>query len=111
MKKTISIFILSILLLINVSACSKNENRFPANGVLVIGDEDNTSTIIDRYKENTKEHEVFSVKTGRFDQKRVLILNESTAKAMIKAKIFRERDQSSLSKPLDTLPNFPKESS
>ncbi|PEB07080.1 hypothetical protein COM56_09935 [Bacillus cereus] len=111
MKKTISIFILSILLLINVSACSKNENRFPANGVLVIGDEDNTSTIIDRYKENTKEHEVFSVKTGSFDQKRVLILNESTAKAMIKAKIFRERDQSSLSKPLDTLPNFPKESS
>lgn len=51
------------------------------------------------------------MKTGRFDQKRVLILNESTAKAMIKAKIFRKRDHSSHSKPLDTLPNFPKESS
>ncbi|MGQ0437352.1 lipoprotein BA_5634 family protein, partial [Bacillus sp. B-TM1] len=30
------------------------------------------------------------MKTGRVDQKRVLILNESTAKAMIKANIFRK---------------------
>lgn len=111
MKKTLSIFILSILILISLSACSKNENRFPANGVLIIGDGNHTSTIMNRYKENTKEYEVFSVKTGRFDQKRVLILNESTAKAMIKAKVFRKRDHSSHSKPLDKLPNFPKESS
>ncbi|PDZ65392.1 hypothetical protein CON30_18245 [Bacillus cereus] len=111
MKRTLTIFMLIIILLISFSACSKNENRFPANGVLIIGDENHTSTIMNRYKENTKEHEVFSVKTGRFDQKRVLILNESTAKAMIKAKIFRKRDHSSHSKPLDTLPSFPKESS
>ncbi|EEK81166.1 hypothetical protein CN504_13265 [Bacillus anthracis] len=111
MKKTLSIFILSILLLISLSACSKNENRFPANGVLIVGDEKHTTTVMNRYKENTKEQEAFSVKTGRVDQKRVLILNESTAKAMIKANIFRKRDRSSLSKPLDKLPNFPKESS
>lgn len=111
MKKTLSIFILSILILMSLSACAKNENLFPANGVLIIGDENNTSTVMTRYKENTKEHEVFSVKTGRFDQKRVLILNESTAQAMVNAKIFHKRDQASLSKTLDTLPNFPKESS
>ncbi|PEC82066.1 hypothetical protein COK00_18545 [Bacillus cereus] len=111
MKKQLSIFMLSILLLISLSACSKNENRFPANGVLIIGDENNASTVMSRYKENTKEHEAFSVKTGRFDQNRVLILNESTAQAMIKANIFRKRDHSSFSKPLDKLPNFSKESS
>ncbi len=55
MKKTLSIYILSILILISLSACSKNENRFPANGVLIIGDENHTSTIMNRYKENTKE--------------------------------------------------------
>lgn len=59
MKKTLSIFILSILILISLSACSKNENRFPTNGVLIIGDENHTSTIMNRYKENTKELEVF----------------------------------------------------
>lgn len=111
MKKQLSIFILSILLLLSVSACSKNENRFPANGVLIIGDENHTGAIMNRYKENTKEQEAFAVKTGRFDQKRVLIINESTAQAMMNAKLFRKRDQASLSKTLDTLPNFPKESS
>ncbi|PHD55888.1 hypothetical protein C6359_18965 [Bacillus wiedmannii] len=111
MKKIPSIFILSILILMSFSACAKNEKSFPANGVLIIGDENHTSTIINRYKGNTKEHEAFSVKTGRFDQNRVLIINESTAQAMINAKIFRKRDQASLSKTLDTLPNFPKESS
>ncbi|HFK1548593.1 lipoprotein BA_5634 family protein [Bacillus albus] len=111
MMKKIPIFILSILILMSFSACAKNEKSFPANGVLIIGDENHTGAIINRYKENTKEHEAFSVKTGRFDQNRVLILNESTAKAMIKANIFHKRDHSSLSKPLDKLPNFSKESS
>ncbi|HHT7238206.1 MULTISPECIES: lipoprotein BA_5634 family protein [Bacillus] len=111
MKKTLSIFILSILILISLSACAKNEELFPANGVLIIGDENYTSTIMNRYKENTKEHEIFPVKTGRFEKGKVLILNESTAQAMIKAKVFRKSDHVSFFKPLDTLPNFPKESS
>lgn len=79
--------------------------------MLIIGDENHTGAIMNRYKENTKEQEAFAVKTGRFDQKRVLIINESTAQAMMNAKLFRKRDQASLSKTLDTLPNFPKESS
>ncbi|MBS9803489.1 lipoprotein BA_5634 family protein [Bacillus cereus] len=111
MKKTLSIFILSILILISLSACAKSEELFPANGVLIIGDEKHTGAIMNRYKDNTKEHESFPVKTGEFEKGKVLILNESTAQAMIKEKIFRKRDQESLSKPLNTLPNFPKESS
>ncbi|PES39945.1 hypothetical protein CN493_04050 [Bacillus thuringiensis] len=111
MKKTLSIFILCILILISLSACAKSEELFPANGVLIIGDENHTGAIMNRYKENTKEHEIFPVKTGEFEKGKVLILNESTAQAMIKAKIFRKRDQGALSKLVDTLPNFPKESS
>jgi len=111
MKKILSIFILSILMLISLSACSKNENRFPANGVLIIGDENNTLSIMNRYQEITKENEVFSVKTGTFGNGQVLILNESTAQALIKTKIFRERENGSKFRPIDTLPKLPKEGS
>ncbi|MBJ8052837.1 hypothetical protein JDS87_12770 [Bacillus cereus] len=111
MKRTLTVFMLTIVLLISFSACSKNEKSFPANGVLIIGDENNTSPIINRYQEITKENEVFSVKTGTFGTGQVLILNESTAQALIKEKIFRKRDNGSTSRPIDSLPNFPKEGS
>ncbi|MED0970382.1 lipoprotein BA_5634 family protein [Bacillus paramycoides] len=111
MKRTLTIFMLTIILLISFSACSKNNASFPANGVLIIGDENNISSIINRYKANTKENEIFSVKTGTFGKGKVLILNESTAQAMIKAKIFRKRDKISDSIPIDKLPNIPKDGS
>ncbi|MGE6363456.1 lipoprotein BA_5634 family protein [Bacillus paramycoides] len=111
MKRTLTIFMLTIILLISFSACSKNENRFPANGVLIIGEDNKISPIINRYQEITKENEAFSVKTGTYGKGQVLILNESTAQAMIKAKIFRKRDKISDSIPIDKLPNIPKDGS
>ncbi|EJR76947.1 lipoprotein BA_5634 family protein [Bacillus cereus] len=108
MKRTLTIFMLTILLLISFSACSKKENPFPANGVLIIGDENNISPIINRYQEITEENEVFSVKTGEVGN--VLILNESTAQALIKEKLFRKQDSDS-NYIIDTLPKFPKEGS
>ncbi|PGT59338.1 hypothetical protein COD86_28295 [Bacillus cereus] len=109
MKRTLTIFMLIIILLISFSACSKNENRLSANGVLIFGDENYTSPIINRYKEITKENEVFSVKIDTFGIGQVVILNESTAQALIKTKVFRERENGSKFRPLDTLPNLPKE--
>ncbi|TBX57943.1 hypothetical protein E0M27_10230 [Bacillus mycoides] len=111
MKRTLTICMLTIILLISFSACSKKDNPFPATGVLIIGDENKTSPIINRYQEITKENEVFSVKTGTYGNGQVLILNESTAQAMIKANIFRKRDNGSNIKLIDTLPKFPKEGS
>ncbi|AXY11115.1 hypothetical protein CN272_16545 [Bacillus anthracis] len=110
MKRTLTIFMLTILLLISFSACSKKENLFPANGILIIGDENKISPIINRYQEITKANEVFSVKTGSYGNGQVLILNESTALALIKEKAFRKRDNGS-NYILDTLPKFPKEGS
>ncbi|MEC5239893.1 lipoprotein BA_5634 family protein [Bacillus mycoides] len=111
MKRTLTIFMLTILLLISFSACSKKENPFPANGLLIIGNENKISPIINRYQEITKENEVFSVKTGTYGNGQVLILNESTAQALIKAKVFRKRDNGSIFMPVNTLPKFPKEGS
>ncbi|MED1384311.1 lipoprotein BA_5634 family protein [Bacillus mycoides] len=110
MKRTLTIFMLTILLLISFSACSKKENPFPANGLLIIGDENKISPIINRYQEITKENEVFSVKKGTYGNGQVLILNESTAQALIKEKVFRKRDNGS-NYIIDTLPKFPKEGS
>ncbi|QWG50816.1 hypothetical protein EXW28_13495 [Bacillus mycoides] len=111
MKRTLTIFMLTILLLISFSACSKKENPFPANGLLIIGNENKISPIINRYQEITKENEVFSVKTGTYGNGQVLILNESTAQALIKAKVFRKRDNGSNFMLVNTLPKFPKEGS
>ncbi|WP_241139150.1 lipoprotein BA_5634 family protein [Bacillus mycoides] len=110
MKRTLTIFMLTILLLISFSACSKKENPFPANGLLIIGNENKISPIINRYQEITKANEVFSVKTGTYGNGQVLILNESTAQALIKEKVFRKRDNGS-NYIIDTLPKFPKEGS
>ncbi|EEL70631.1 lipoprotein BA_5634 family protein [Bacillus mycoides] len=110
MKRTLTIFMLTILLLISFSACSKKENPFPANGLLIIGDENKISPIINRYQEITKENEVFSVKKGKVGNGQILILNESTAQALIKEKVFRKRDNGS-NYIIDTLPKFPKEGS
>ncbi|KAB2441413.1 lipoprotein BA_5634 family protein [Bacillus luti] len=111
MKRTLTIFMLTILLLISFSACSKKDSTLPANGVLIIGDENKTSPIINRYQEIMKANEVFSVKTGTYGNGQVLILNESTAQALIKAKIFREREIGSGYTQVDTLSKFPKEGS
>ncbi|MED0905640.1 hypothetical protein CN327_20100 [Bacillus cereus] len=111
MKRTLTIFMITILLLISFSACSKKENPFPANGLLIIGNENKISPIINRYQEITKANEVFSVKTGTYGNGQVLILNESTAQALIKAKVFRKRDNGSNSIPVNTLSKFPKEGS
>ncbi|MFC9446495.1 lipoprotein BA_5634 family protein [Bacillus cereus] len=110
MKRTLTIFMLTIILLISFSACSKKDNSFPANGVLIIGDENNISPIINRYQEITKENEVFSVKKGKVGNGHVLILNESTALALMKEKVFRKRDNGS-DYIIDTLPKFQKEGS
>ncbi|MFF1991768.1 lipoprotein BA_5634 family protein [Bacillus mycoides] len=110
MKRTLTIFMLTILLLISFSACSKKENPFPANGLLIIGDENKISPISNRYQEITKENEVFSVKKGKVGNGQILILNESTAQALIKEKVFRKRDNGS-NYIIDTLPKFPKEGS
>lgn len=69
MKRILTIFMLTIILLISFSACSKKDNSFPANGVLIIGDENNISPIINRYQEITEENEVFSVKKGSWKWK------------------------------------------
>lgn len=111
MKRTLTIFMLTILFLISFSACSKKENSFPANGLIIIGDENKASPIISRYQEITKENEVFSVKKSKYGNGQVLILNESTAQAMIKANVFRKRDNGSNLKLIDKLPKFPKEGS
>ncbi|MEC3159241.1 lipoprotein BA_5634 family protein [Bacillus thuringiensis] len=110
MKRILTIFMLTIILLISFSACSKKDNSFPANGVLIIGDENNISPIINRYQEITEENEVFSVKKGEVGNGNVLILNESTAQALIKEKLFRKQDNGS-NYIIDTLPKFPKEGS
>ncbi|HDR8065928.1 TPA: hypothetical protein QCY66_004917 [Bacillus cereus] len=110
MKRTLTIFMFTILLLISFSACSKKENPFPANGVLIIGDENNISPIINRYQEIREENEVFSVKKGEVGNGNVLILNESTAQALIKEKLFRKQDNGS-NYIIDTLPKFSKEGS
>jgi len=65
MKRTLTIFMLTILLLISFSACSKKENLFPANGILIIGDENKISPIINRYQEITKENELISIIKGK----------------------------------------------
>ncbi|TKH08869.1 hypothetical protein FC694_28850 [Bacillus wiedmannii] len=110
MKRTVTIFMLTIILLISFSACSKKDNSFPANGVLIIGNKNNISPIINRYQEITKENEVFSVKKEEVGNGKVLILNESTAQALIKEKLFRKQDNGS-DYIIDTLPKFPKEGS
>ncbi|MED2175980.1 lipoprotein BA_5634 family protein, partial [Bacillus thuringiensis] len=57
-----------------------------------------------------EENEVFSVKKGEVGNGNVLILNESTAQALIKEKLFRKQDNGS-NYIIDTLPKFPKEGS
>ncbi|WP_459502892.1 lipoprotein BA_5634 family protein [Bacillus sp. C1] len=93
MKKIISFFMLIVLIITSLSACSSSEeNKRPANGMIMIGDEQFTLPLFERYKENIKEKEVFEVKTGIFDEKKVLIIDESTAQVMIKNQILRKSD-------------------
>ncbi|MEN1936294.1 lipoprotein BA_5634 family protein [Paenibacillus sp. 102] len=114
MRKTISFFILIVLIVISLSACSfSEENKQPANGIVMIGDEQYTLPIFERYKENIKEKEVFEVKTGAVDENKVLIIDKSTAQAMIKAKILRTNDVNNRSDSISIkkLPDIPKGSS
>ncbi|MDM5188887.1 lipoprotein BA_5634 family protein [Bacillus sp. DX4.1] len=115
MKKLLTIFIISALVLVSLSACSKSKQRTqPVNGIFIIGDEQYALSIFDRYKENIKEKDMFRVKIGKFNEKKVLILDESTAQALIKSKIFHKRDDvngNMDSTPLAKLPKIPKGSS
>ena len=59
MKRTLTICMLTIILLISFSACSKKDNSFPANGVLIIGNEKDISPIINRYQKLRKKMKCF----------------------------------------------------
>ena len=67
-EKNINYFMLTIILLISFSACSKKDNSFPANGVLIIGDENNISQLLIVIRKLRK-NEVFSVKKGSWKWK------------------------------------------
>ncbi|PEY38344.1 hypothetical protein CN354_10875 [Bacillus cereus] len=111
MKKIMSFFMLIVLIVTSLSACSSSEeNKWPANGMVMIGDEQFTLPIFERYKENIKEKEVFEVKTGVFGENKVLIIDESTAQAMIKNQILRKNDVNNHSgyTPIKKLPDIPK---
>lgn len=60
MKKYMTIFIISVLAVIGLSACSKfTQDSQPANGIFIIGNEQDAVPVIDRYKDNIKTKTMF----------------------------------------------------
>ncbi|KEK22795.1 lipoprotein BA_5634 family protein [Bacillus gaemokensis] len=112
MKQLLIMLIITLLIFISLQGCSKsNQGTQPVNGIVIVGEEQYALPILERYQENVKTKDVFRVKTGMVDEKKVLILDESTANKLIAKKLIHKRKDvngNMDSIPLVQLPEIPK---
>ncbi|KEK23054.1 lipoprotein BA_5634 family protein [Bacillus gaemokensis] len=113
MKRKMIIYIVATLTLFSMSACSLfGKKEEPANGMLLLGDEQSVSPLVERYKKETTSKELYKVKLDTKDEKKILIINETVAKKFIQKGILQKRDNDEgmiSSEPITSLPKFTKD--
>lgn len=105
LKKRIGLSIAAVLTVVLVSGCSLVEQIFPqAKGVILYGTEQDVKADMNKFKDDVKSSELLKVKMTASNDQKVMLINQSTAEAMLKGKLLRKVSDKDKVEPITALP-------
>ncbi|HDR7792696.1 TPA: hypothetical protein QCY19_001240 [Bacillus luti] len=88
------------------SGCSIMDMIAPqATGIVMYGDETGVQKTMDQYKDKIESQNKFEAKLGTVNEKKVLIMNKTTAEKMVKEKMLKKVEKED-TEPIKALPSI-----
>lgn len=105
MKKIIKLLSISLLSMSLLTGCSlTNKILSKANGVALYGSQQQVENTIEKYKKELKSETSHEIKVTEIDDKKLMILNRTTAEEFIKRGILKKVDKDDNTETLKSLP-------
>ncbi|MCD2334461.1 lipoprotein BA_5634 family protein [Bacillus cereus] len=109
MKKILSICGIGLFVISILGACSLfGGNKAPLNGLMLLGEEQALKKIETEHKKEIKSTTFYKVKQVENDGRKMLIMNEKTAKDIVKRGILREKDNDDFISSSTSISSLPK---
>lgn len=109
MKKYLSVCVTAVLAGFMLTGCSAIKEAFQkANGVILYGDQQQIEDSIQKEKDDLIEKEEYTVKVVQNGEKKILILNENTAKDLVKKELLKKVTNETDTEPITSLPEVTK---
>ncbi|MGE8204945.1 lipoprotein BA_5634 family protein [Heyndrickxia sp. NPDC080065] len=109
MKKLLSVCVTAMLAGSLLTGCSETKEKFTkANGVVLYGDQNQVENIFDQEKEDLKEKAEYKIKVADAGDQKVMILDETTAKALVDKDLFKEVKKDDETEAISSLPEVKK---
>lgn len=105
MKKVLSVCIAAVLAGFMLTGCSAIKEAFQkANGVILYGDQQQIEDSIQKEKDDLIEKDEYTIKVVQNGEKKILILNENTAKDLVKKELLKKVTNETDTEPITVLP-------
>lgn len=105
MKKVIKLLSISLLSMSLLTGCSLTDKILSkANGVALYGSQQQIENTIEKYKKELKSETSHEIKVTEIDNKKLMIINKTTAEEFIKRGIFKKVDKDDNTETLKSLP-------
>lgn len=104
--KKVKLGIVAVISAAVFSGCSIMDMIAPqANGIVMYGDENGVQKTMDQYKDKIESQNKFEAKLGTVNEKKVLIMNKTTAEKMVKEKMLKKVVKEDV-EPIKALPSI-----
>ncbi|MDR2995457.1 lipoprotein BA_5634 family protein [Bacillus cereus] len=104
--KKVKLGIVAVMSAAVFSGCSIMDMIAPqANGIVMYGDETGVQKTMDQYKDKIESQNKFEAKLGTVNEKKVLIMNKTTAEKMVKEKMLKKVVKEDV-EPIKALPSI-----
>lgn len=105
MKKIIKLLSISLLSMSLLTGCSLTDKILSkANGVALYGSQQQVENTIEKYKKELKSETSHEIKVTEIDNKKLMIINKTTAEEFIKRGILKKVDKDDNTEALKSLP-------
>lgn len=109
MKKYLSVCVTAVLAGFMLTGCSGIKEVFQkANGVILYGDQQQIEDSIQKEKDDLIEKDEYMIKVVQNGEKKILILNENTAKDLVKKELLKKVTNETEVEPITALPEVTK---
>ncbi|HGA1022240.1 TPA: lipoprotein BA_5634 family protein [Bacillus cereus] len=122
MKKVIKLYIVGIVSISILGACSFEKTEEPRNGAVIIGEEQQLKDIVNKHKSDIISNDLYKVKRAettikvkrknkeRIEKKQILIIDQKTAEGVMEKGVLRKTNHQGVTNygPITSLPAIPK---
>ncbi|MGE6257811.1 lipoprotein BA_5634 family protein [Heyndrickxia sporothermodurans] len=109
MKKILGVCVTAIIAGSLMTGCSEMKNVFSkANGVVLYGEQQQVEDVFDQEKKDVKEKAEYKIKIAELGDQKVMILDETTAKALVGKELIKEVKKADETEAITALPSVAK---